>query len=314
MHLPPHVLTFTFIPDLLVDGAYDEAVRDVETAIHIGGPIAHGDEDLSTLEESIVEPSVRGTMNMLFACEKARNVRRVILTSSIMGLMSWNDYNVEETGRVFTETSRVKEPEGLCKRPYQVGWEAYSNAKIRSLNESEAWVRERKGKLHFDVVNVHPSIVIGQHELARTKEEVIKGVNFIAIMHVMGQVSAYPIAGTTVHIDDVAEGYIRVLDRAKVKTGEDGLLSVLLHSQSPGGSVWDEAKDVVRQAWPEMVQKGLLPCTGTQPTKETLIDAGKTAELLGMEFRGFGEQIRGLFEQWLPYVEKDGVHVGERIV
>ena len=91
-------------------------------------------------------------------------------------------------------------------------------------------------------------------------------------------------------------------------------MSAIFHSHSPDGSQWDDAKDIVKATWPELVEKGLLPCTGSQPTKKTLIDARATEKLLGMQFQGFGPQIQGLFKQWIPYVERDGAAMAQRIL
>jgi nucleoside-diphosphate-sugar epimerase len=310
---PGTALEFAVIPDLLRDDAYDDAVQGVTIAVHIGGPIAHGDEDLATLDETLVQPSVRGTMNMLRACEKSRSVRRVVLTSSVIALVPWRSWLLEESSETYDERSRVPDDHAVHP-PFSMAWEAYSNAKILSLNATERWVRDRRRELGFDVVNMHPSVVIGPHELARSKAELVAGVNFAVIMCVMGQVSPYAIPGVTVHVDDVAEAFVRVLDGSKVGTGEDGLLSVIAHSGGPAGTVWDDVLEIVREKWPRLVERGVLPCTGSQPSKKVRFDAESSERVLGIKFRGYEKQVESLFEQWIPLLEKEGGDVKGRVV
>ncbi len=81
---PGSRLQFTFVPDILADGAYDEAVKDVKYIIHIASPIAKETEDY---ERDVIQPAVKGTTNILKSALKAPTVKRIVITSSILAVI-----------------------------------------------------------------------------------------------------------------------------------------------------------------------------------------------------------------------------------
>jgi nucleoside-diphosphate-sugar epimerase len=71
------------VPDILIDGAYDEAVKGVDYIIHLASPLANGSQKDYKVE--IIEPAVKGTTGILFSATKEPKVKRVVITSSIVG-------------------------------------------------------------------------------------------------------------------------------------------------------------------------------------------------------------------------------------
>ncbi|KFZ11408.1 hypothetical protein V501_04788 [Pseudogymnoascus sp. VKM F-4519 (FW-2642)] len=99
-------LTFIIIPDLSVDGAFDEAVKDVDGVssvqisifkiadtsfwvIHTAAPFAlHVEEN----ERDLLIPSINGTTGILKAATKYNSkVKRVVITSSFAAMFNLND-------------------------------------------------------------------------------------------------------------------------------------------------------------------------------------------------------------------------------
>src|SRR5438034_10981539 len=54
---PDSRLTFVFVPDILMDGAYDEAVKGVDSIIHIASPLASGISS-DNFETHLIQPAV----------------------------------------------------------------------------------------------------------------------------------------------------------------------------------------------------------------------------------------------------------------
>jgi nucleoside-diphosphate-sugar epimerase len=80
-------LTFIIVPDLMVDGAYDEAVKDVNYIIHLASPIIlKGEIKPEDYETTLVEPAVAGTVNILKAAINSPDIKRVVITSSIAAI------------------------------------------------------------------------------------------------------------------------------------------------------------------------------------------------------------------------------------
>ncbi|KAB1220751.1 Tetraketide alpha-pyrone reductase 2 [Morella rubra] len=124
--------------DLMVEGSFDEAVQGVDGVFHTASPVV----------ETLIDPSIKGTLNVLSSCSKASSVKRVVLTSSCSSIRYRDDAN-----QVFhLNESHWSDPE-YCKRHNL--WYAYA----KTLAEKEAWrMAEQSG---MDLVVVNPSFVVG---------------------------------------------------------------------------------------------------------------------------------------------------------
>ncbi|KAI3467915.1 hypothetical protein Pfo_024578 [Paulownia fortunei] len=69
-----------FQANLLEDGSFDSAVDGCEGVFHTASPVLFSVTDP---QAELIEPAVKGTLNVLRSCSKAPSVRRVVVTSSI---------------------------------------------------------------------------------------------------------------------------------------------------------------------------------------------------------------------------------------
>jgi dihydroflavonol-4-reductase len=129
--------------ELLTPGAYDKAVADSQYVIHMASPYVIDVKDPQT---DLVDPALKGTLNVLQSCAKAGTVKRVILTSSMAAITDEADDN-----KVFTEND-WNEKSTLIRNPYYFS---------KTEAEKAAWDFIKEKKPGFDLVVINPFIVIG---------------------------------------------------------------------------------------------------------------------------------------------------------
>jgi nucleoside-diphosphate-sugar epimerase len=74
-------LEFIIVPNITVDGVYDEAVKGVAGILHVASAMPK--PGITDFEGQIVQPAVKGTVGMLESAIKEGMVRRIIITASI---------------------------------------------------------------------------------------------------------------------------------------------------------------------------------------------------------------------------------------
>ncbi|GAB2223113.1 hypothetical protein Droror1_Dr00017250 [Drosera rotundifolia] len=67
-----------FKANLLEEGAFDSGVEGCEGVFHTASPFYHDVQD-----PQLLDPAVKGTLNVLGSCAKFPSIKRVVLTSSV---------------------------------------------------------------------------------------------------------------------------------------------------------------------------------------------------------------------------------------
>ncbi|EDY86948.1 dihydrokaempferol 4-reductase [gamma proteobacterium HTCC5015] len=137
-----------FAADLLKEGAFDEAIQGCELVFHTASPfVVRGIKDPMA---ELVEPAKLGTRNVLEAANRCDSVKRIVLTSSVVGIYGDAVDILETSSGVFTEeywntTSRVDhQPYNYSKvEAEKVGWDI------------------QKAQDRWDLVVVNPGLVMG---------------------------------------------------------------------------------------------------------------------------------------------------------
>ncbi|XP_071703714.1 tetraketide alpha-pyrone reductase 2-like [Rutidosis leptorrhynchoides] len=180
--------------DLMVEGSFDEAVRGVNGVFHTASPLIVSYED--NVQEKLIDPTIKGTMNVLNSCKKSKSVNRVVLTSSCSAIRY--RYDVQKVSPL--NESHWSDTE-YCKEHNL--WYAYA----KTLAEKEAWnVAKENG---IDLVVVNPSFVVGPL-LAPRPTSTLQMI----LACVTGAIKEY--ANTTigfVHIDDVVAAHIIAMEK-----------------------------------------------------------------------------------------------------
>ncbi|KAB2080498.1 Bifunctional dihydroflavonol 4-reductase/flavanone 4-reductase [Gossypium arboreum] len=135
-----------FKANLLEEGSFDSGVEGCDGVFHTASPFYH---DVTDPQAELLDPAVKGTLNVLNSCANTPSVKRVVLTSSIAAVT----YNGKpRTPDVVVDESWFTDPE-YCKNLKL--WYVVS----KTIAEDSAWkFAKEKG---LDMVVVNPAMVIG---------------------------------------------------------------------------------------------------------------------------------------------------------
>ncbi|KAL6129728.1 hypothetical protein ACLB2K_073077 [Fragaria x ananassa] len=154
-----------FKADLLDEGSFDSVVDGCECVFHTASPVLLS---VTNPQAELLDPALKGTLNVLGSCVKVSSVKRVVITSSIATVV----FNGKpETSDVTIDETWFSDP-AFCEKSKL--W--YVLSKI--LAEQAAWeFAKEKG---IDIVTINPAWVIGpllQPTLNLSAEQVLNLVN-----------------------------------------------------------------------------------------------------------------------------------------
>jgi len=151
-------VSYVLIPVIEKDGAYDEAVKDVDGIIHAASPVIFKWDDP---EAEVLRPAIRGAVGILESAHKyGKNVKRIVLTSSTAAI----GIPIERDGKMVRDetvwnTPDIAQFEALGKNAS--GLTVYSASKTYAEQSSWAWVKEHKPL--WDFVTILPPIIWGPY-------------------------------------------------------------------------------------------------------------------------------------------------------
>ena len=141
------------------------------------------------------------------------------MTSSSVGLVPYTALAGGQTDQRFG-------PEHRCEPippPYMnITQVAYTTSKILALKHAEEFVKSENPS--FDVIHIHPVVVLGRDELALTTKALDSGSNAYALGPVLGRREEQAFPASVTHVNDVALAHVRALD-SNVPGNQSFLLS-----------------------------------------------------------------------------------------
>jgi len=273
-------LSFIIVPDITKDGAFDEAVQDVDYIVHLASPLALPTDDF---EANIIQPAIRGTLSILYSALKESKIKRVVITSSVLAVAPASSAGNSAPVLPYTADNIVPDPQG----PYPNAFTAYGSSKILAYNHTREFITKERPS--FTIINIMPTFVIGKNELATTPEAVRKGSNGIAMAPLLGSKQDFGPPAVACHVDDVAFVHI-----AALSPGIKGNRNFGVNYNGTKGIVWNDALDIVKKHFPEAVEKGIFPLGGSQPSVAPPFDASRTEEVLNFKHKNFEDMIVSL--------------------
>ncbi|CAL9768027.1 unnamed protein product [Musa acuminata subsp. burmannicoides] len=131
--------------NLLEEGSFDAVVEGCDGVFHTASPLYLA---VTNPQAELIEPAVKGTLNVLASCKKW-SVKKVVVTSSMAAVL----YNSKPpTPDVVVDETWFSSPE-VCEQQKQ--WYVLS----KTLAEEAAWKFSKENGI--DIVTINPGMVIG---------------------------------------------------------------------------------------------------------------------------------------------------------
>ncbi|PYI09174.1 putative cinnamoyl-CoA reductase [Aspergillus sclerotiicarbonarius CBS 121057] len=285
---PGNRLSTITIPDFTDSNAFHSALKDITYVIYAGSPVPVLGFDPMT---QVWTPSIAGPANLLSTALQHPNIKRIIITSSIVGTLDPIP-NPSITG---TATTRIHLP--TIPSTFTNIWEAYILAKITELNNTDTFIRTKRP--HFSIAHVMPGYVHGHDHLvqdaetARTKQSscgmLLRGFT--------GLENPNPMHGGFVHIDDLALVHLKALELEPTPDTPRsfGACTVVDFSR-----VWE----IVEKRFPKAVTEGTFK-RGQYHTLPISYDSSETERILGIKLRPFEDAVCDIAVQYLQLMGKE---------
>ncbi|MED6209389.1 hypothetical protein PIB30_054190 [Stylosanthes scabra] len=242
-----------FKANLLEEGSFDSVVQGCDGVFHTASPFYH---DVKDPQAELLDPAVKGTINVLQSCAKSLSVKRVVLTSSMAA--------VANSGRPRTPEVVVDETwfsdQDYCRELKL--WYALS----KTLAEDAAWKFAKENNI--DMVTVNPAMVIGP------LLQPVLNTSAAVILNVVNGAQSFPNSTLRwVNVKDVADAHIQAYEIASA-SGRYCLVESTAH--------FSEIVKILRDLYPTLP----LPekCADDKPYAPTYHVSKEKAKSLGIEF------------------------------
>nr|GLL24939.1 cinnamoyl-CoA reductase 1-like [Ipomoea trifida] len=257
-----------FEADLLDENSFDTAINGCEGVFHTASPVSFSP---SATKVELVDPAVKGTLNVLGSCVRTPSVKRVVVTSSTAAVM-YKSNPISPTDVIDETWFSDKEFAEETKQWYVLS---------KVLAEEAAW--KYAGENSIDMVSLHPSLVIGpllQPIINFSSEVILKlikeGKDFM---------TSSPLLNCYVDVRDVANAHIEAFEMPSA-SGRYCLVGEPMHSS--------QLLKIVGQVYPSLAipekYKGDLPVAPTFKVSQ------EKAKSLGINFTSFAVSLKDTIE------------------
>jgi len=183
-----------FQADLLEPGSLDAALEGCDALIHTATAVMLAAPDP---QKQIIDVAVKGTQSALDAVARTASIKRIVMTSSIAAVMSY-----DRQDRIYTE-------DDWCTSD-DIRLNPYGMAKTQS--ERMLWEFVEKHADRVQAVAINPSVVIGR---PLAKHHLRSSLSFIRDLVGWTYPACPPLRFDLVDVGDVAKGHVRSLTSDK---------------------------------------------------------------------------------------------------
>ncbi|KAE9615803.1 hypothetical protein Lal_00017353 [Lupinus albus] len=242
-----------FKANLLEEGSFDIVVQGCHGVFHTASPFYH---DVKDPQAELIDPALKGTLNVLNSVAKSPSVKRVVITSSIAAVA----YNRKpRTPDVVVDETWFSNPD-LCKESKM--WYVLS----KTLAEDAAWKFAKENNI--DIVTINPAMVIGpllQPSL---------NTSAAAVLNLINGAETFPNATFGwINVKDVANAHIQAYEISSAN-GRYCLVERVVH--------FSEVVKTLSDLYPKL--KLPQKCANDKPYMPTYQVSKEKTKTLGIEF------------------------------
>ncbi|KAF7829646.1 dihydroflavonol 4-reducatase 2 [Senna tora] len=184
--------------DLSVEGSFDDAINGCDGVFHVATPMDFESKDP---ENEVIKPTIRGMLDIMKACKKAK-VRRLVFTSSTGAV------GVEEHSKTLYDETCWSDTQ-FCRTVKMTGWMYFVS---KTVAEQEAWKYAKEHNIDF--ISVIPPLVVGPFLIPTMPPSLIT-----ALSPITGNEAHYSILKQCqfVSLDDLCLGHIFLYEKPEAQ-------------------------------------------------------------------------------------------------
>ena len=183
-----------FEADLLEPGSLDAALEGCDALIHTATAVILAAPDP---QKQIIDVAVKGTQNVLDSVARTPSVKRIVMTSSIAAVMSY-----DQQDKTYTEDDWCTSDD-IWLDPYGMG---------KTQSERLLWQFVDEHADRVQAVAINPSVVIGP---PLAKHHIRSSLSFIRDLVGWSYPACAPMRLHLVDVGDVSKGHVRALTSDK---------------------------------------------------------------------------------------------------
>ncbi|XP_057456784.1 phenylacetaldehyde reductase-like [Lotus japonicus] len=255
-----------FKADLLEEGSFDSVVDGCDGVFHTASPVRGAVKDPQV---ELIDPAVKGTLNVLKSCAKSPTVKRVVLTSSVAAVIfSGRPLSPE----VVVDETWFSDPD-ICRELKR--WYSLS----KTLAEDAAWKFVKENKI--DMVVINPCMVAGPL--------LPPEVNY-SVEPILNLINGFPFPNFSmgwVNVKDVAKAHIQAYEIASA-SGRYCLIERVVH--------YSEIARILGDLYPTLQISN--KCEDDGPYTPTYQYSQEKVKSLGIEFTPLEISIKETVESF----------------
>ncbi|KAG4920800.1 hypothetical protein AAZX31_18G087300 [Glycine max] len=180
--------------NLLEEGSFNSVVQGCHAVFHTASPFYHNVKDP---QAELLDPALKGTLNVLKSCVNLPTLERVVLTSSVAAVAN---NGKPLTPYVVVDETWFSDPD-LCREAKR--WYTLS----KTLAEDAAWKFVKENNI--DMVTINPAMVIGP------LLQPVLNTSAASILNIINGAETFPNASYGwVNVKDVANAHILAYENA----------------------------------------------------------------------------------------------------
>ncbi|KAK4150249.1 hypothetical protein C8A00DRAFT_18189 [Chaetomidium leptoderma] len=266
------------VPDIIVPGAFDEAVKGVDAVAHLAAPVALNFTD----PEPVIRDAIGGILRALESASKEASIKSFVFMSSIVAVASAKDEDY-----TFTEADWNTQAGGLVEKLGKDAPDPVIYSASKTAAEKAMWKFRDEHHPNFTLTAINPCFVAGPPLVAPSSLDKVnittKNISDVFAGVPLDQAGIPGSHHIFVDIRDVARAVVFAVDHLEKTNNERFILASFASPQQA-------VANILRKAFPErahIIEEG-TPGEGYLPgyafPKHRVYDGTKITRVTGQDY------------------------------